>query len=116
VLEEEDDVVGMGGDSRASRREADADGPGSAGRAEDASVAAEAKTQDPAGAADARARNGRPAGGEGNGDSGAEMPELFHSTFKGKNGWISATDAEGYVYYVHEPTRRTQWERPEGFL
>lgn len=44
-----------------------------------------------------------------------ELPELFHESYRGLNGWLSTTDEEGYVYYVHEPTGTTQWERPEGF-
>lgn len=44
-----------------------------------------------------------------------QMPELFHWSYRGKNGWVSATDPDGYVYYIHEPSQRTQWERPTDF-
>lgn len=48
-------------------------------------------------------------------DQQRDLPELFHESYRGRNGWLSTTDEEGYVYYVHEPTGTTQWERPAGF-
>jgi hypothetical protein len=45
-----------------------------------------------------------------------DMPELYHVSFQGKNGWRSQTDPEGYVYYIHEPSGKTQWERPVDFV
>ena len=34
---------------------------------------------------------------------------------RGRNGWISLADDDGYVYYHNEQTGLTQWERPDNW-
>jgi len=65
--------------------------------------------------AEAKADHAADDAGRDQDGGGGDFPELHHETFRGKNGWLSTTDDDGYVYYVHEPTQRTQWERPDDF-
>lgn len=134
ILEEDADVVVMVGDARAtvvepidetgdaaSARSAElqpdralsgtASEAGRAVAAAAVSPVAEPTADVPAGAADPL-RKPQPQQQQ---QQQHELPELFHESYRGQNGWLSTTDDEGYVYYVHEPTGTTQWERPEGF-
>jgi hypothetical protein len=42
----------------------------------------------------------------------ASAPKFDGELERGKNGWISLADADGYVYYYSELSGATQWDRP----